>query len=218
MIQNQLTDRRQTLLFRAMQAGLVLVLLIGLYEWNISIVLNSVIALGITFLPAMLRRDYHIPLGAGITLWITTAVFFHAVGALGPYSAVWWWDHMTHVLSASIVAGVGYAATRAIDEHNEDIYLPPRFLFLFILLFVIAFGVAWELLEFLISFVSTTFGTGSILTQYGLEDTIIDLVFDTVGAVLFAILGIERITHVVDALREKLDDRAALLQLDTPLS
>ena len=189
-----------------MEVCLVGVFFIGLDRGNLGIVVNAGVALGVTFLPAILERDYGIPLDAGLTMWITTAVFLHAVGTLGPYTnaTFWWWDHVTHALSASLVAAVGYTTTRAIDRHTEAIYLPPRFMFVFILLFTVAFGVVWEVVEFALGGLSSIVGGGSILTQFGLGDTMMDLLFDTLGGVLVALWGDAYLNDTVRALTTRL--------------
>ena len=70
---------------------------------------------------------------AGLVLWITAAVFFRAFGTgdlpgspTTPYQSLWRYDHVTHALSASIVAAVGYASARAVDVYCEDVSLPSR--------------------------------------------------------------------------------------------
>ncbi|WP_158056442.1 hypothetical protein [Halorussus halophilus] len=207
--QLHVSEHRQEQLTRAMELSLVGIFFIGLDRGNVGIVVNSGIAFLITFLPAILERDYEIPMDAGLSLWITAAVFLHAVGTLGPYSdqTFWWWDHMTHMLSSSLVAAIGYATTRAIDRHTEDIYLPPNFMFVFILLFTIAFGVIWEVIEFALGGLSTVVGT-SVLTQFGLEDTMKDLLFDTLGGVVVATWGAAYLSDVVGALTSRLDGRS----------
>jgi hypothetical protein len=208
------TPKTQRRLSRAMQVVLVGLVFIGLDRGNVGIVVNGVIALVVTYLPAVLERDYHIPMNAGLTLWLTSAVFLHALGTVGLpgsefsfYQTVWWWDHLTHTLSSSVVAAAGYTTVRAIDEHSEEVYLPWQFTFVFVLLFVVAFGVLWEVIEFAVGGVGALFGGGSILTQYGLEDTLLDLVFDIVGGVVVALWGTAYLGDVVGALTRRLDGR-----------
>ncbi|EMA46275.1 hypothetical protein [Halococcus saccharolyticus] len=201
----EITPRHQRIASRAMQVAIALILIVGLVTRNASVVVNAALALAATFLPALLARDYRIPLDAGLTLWITTALFLHTIGMLGLYDDVWWWDHVTHTLSATIVAAVGYVTARAIDVHRDDIYLPPRFLGVFILIFTLAFGVFWEVLEFASRIASAALGLDPVLVQYGLDDSLLDLVFDTVGAVLVAAFGTGAVSEVVDALVARLD-------------
>ena len=211
-IRNRLgvSEERQRTITRGMELCLVGVLFIGLDRGNVGIVVNSGIALLVTFLPAMLERDYDIPMDAALPRWITTAVFLHAVGTLGPYrdASFWWWDHVTHLLSSSLVAAIGYATARALDEHTDKIYFPPRFTFVFILLFVIAFGVVWEVIEFAVGGLAHALGSDAVLTQYGVEDTMKDLLFDTLGGLLVAIWGTAYLSDVVGALTDRLDGRA----------
>jgi len=207
-----LDERRQRQLTRAMQVALLVLIGLGLERGTPGIVVNATIGLLVTQLPAVLRRDYHIPMDSALTLWITAAVFLHALGTAGLpgsttnfYRSVPWWDHLTHTLSSSIVAAVGYSTARAIELHSDDVSLPGRFMFVFILLFVLAFGVFWEVLEFAVAGIATLSGTQSILTQYGLEDTMLDLVFDTLGGVVVAVWGTAHLTDVVGALADRLD-------------
>lgn len=207
-----ISPRRQAQLSRAMQVALGGMVLYGFYKGNLGIVVNAGMGFGVTYLPAILRRDYRLPLDAGLTLWITAAVFLHALGTTGIpgitkpfYGNVPWWDHVTHLLSASLVAAVGYTTARAIDEHTEQIYLPHRFMFVFILLFTMAFGVLWEVIEFTVSEIAMLTGSTSVLTQYGLSDTMLDLVFDTVGGVIVAIWGAAYLSNVASALAARFD-------------
>ncbi|EFW93258.1 hypothetical protein ZOD2009_05322 [Haladaptatus paucihalophilus DX253] len=202
-----ISEHSQRQLTRLMELSLIGIFFVGMDRGNLGIMINSALAFAITLVPAVLKRDYQIPMDAGLTLWITTAVFLHAVGTLGPYQNVWWWDHVTHMLSASLVAGVGYATVRALDAYNPDVYLPPRFMFVFILMFVVAFGVIWEVTEFAVSGLGSILGGRAVLTQYGLEDTMLDLLFDTAGGLITAVWGTAYLTDVTGALADRLDTR-----------
>jgi hypothetical protein len=207
-----LTDRRQRQLTRAMQVSLLVMIGLGLERGSLGIVVNATIGLGVTQLPAVLERDYHIPMDPALTLWITAAVFLHALGTAGLpgsetnfYRSIPWWDHLTHTLSSSIVAAAGYATARAVELHSDAVSLPGRFMFVFILLFVLAFGVFWEVIEFGVAGLAALLGTQSVLTQYGLEDTMLDLLFDTLGGVVVAVWGTAHLTDLVGALAERFD-------------
>ena len=215
-----LSERVQHALVWLMEVALAAMFVVGLYIGNTGVVVNCGIALLVAQLPPILQRDYGIPMDLGLTLWITTAVFLHALGTMplpaglvevvgsapdgaayaSLYSSDGWWDHLTHGLSASVVAGVGYATARALDEYASGVHFPPRFMFVYILLFVIAFGVLWEVIEFGIGELAVLLGMGSVLTQYGLSDTMLDLVFDTVGGALVGVWGTARLNDVAKAL------------------
>jgi hypothetical protein len=78
-------------------------------------------------------------------------------------------------------------------------------MFVFILLFVLAFGVFWEVVEFAVAGAATLSGTPAVLVQYGLDDTMLDLLFDTLGGVVVAVWGTAHLTDVVGALADRLD-------------
>ena len=205
-------EHRQHQITWAMEVGLMAMFGLGLVRTNTGVLVNTGIALLVTQLPSVLERDLGIPMDAGLTLWITSAVFLHAFGTVGvpwspltPYQSVWWYDHLTHGLSASVVAAVGYSTVRALDVHTDDVSYPPEFTVVFVFLFVLAFGVLWEVIEFSVAGLAAVVGSGNVLTQYGLEDTMLDLIFDTVGAAVVAIWGGARLSGVVDALAERFD-------------
>lgn len=222
-----LSSRRQRQIARLLETSLIGMLFIGLYLGKFGIVLNAGIGVAVTQLVPLLERDYGIPMDPALTLWITAAVFLHGlgtiplpvdvVGLIGPvpagqervslYAAGGPWDHLTHFFSASVVAAVGYSTTRALDAHTENIHIPPKFMFVFILQFVIAFGVLWEVLEFALAGLGSVLGSGAILTQYGIEDTMKDLLFDVAGAVIVGVWGTAHLTDVVWALEKRLADR-----------
>jgi len=208
----RISTATQQLLSRILSLALIGLLGVGIERGNVGIIVNSAVAILVTQLPALLERDYGITLDPALTLWITAAAFFHALGTVGfPgaeenfYVTVWWWDHLTHALSSSVVAAVGYTTVRALDEHTTDISIPSRFMFVFLLLFVMAFGVFWEVIEFSITLAASATGNDTILTQFGLRDTMLDLVFDAIGAVLVAIWGTAHLTGVVGHVETLLD-------------
>jgi hypothetical protein len=192
------------------------IFLFGLWQGQSGIAVNAGVGLLVTFLPAVLSRRYDFTMDVGLVLWITVAMFLHAFGTvplprldfLSPYGGTWWWDHMTHAMSSSLVAGTAYATLRAIDEYTDAIRMPTQFLFVYLLMFVLAFGVLWELLEFYISVVGYLLGGGTILTQYGLDDTVLDLVYNTLGGVLVALFGTAHLTGVSDQLVARLQLRS----------
>jgi len=203
----------QARLVRVLQALMVGILVLGIVIGNAGIAVNAAVGLLVTQLPAVIERRYDITMDVALVLWITVAMFLHAlgtlslpaVGFLSPYKSTWWWDHMTHALSSSLVAGAAYAVTRALEEHTEYIAMPPKFMFAYLLLFVMAFGVIWELVEFYVGVASDLVGTGKVLTQYGLDDTILDLFYNTLGGLLVATFGTAHLTDLADQLQLRIE-------------
>ncbi|USZ69322.1 hypothetical protein NGM10_06180 [Halorussus salilacus] len=201
-----LDDRRQKRVVGVLQVVLAGITLYGVYRVNVGLAINAAIPLGVTFLPAYLERDTRISMDPGLVLWMTAAVFLHAVGALGVYQWMGWYDQVAHALSASVVAGVGYATVRAFDRHSEAVSFPSEFVFAFLFVFVMAFGVLWEIMEFATGLASQVVGGEAVLAQYGIDDIIYDLAFNQVGALVVAVWGHAHLSGVSRDLSREMDD------------
>lgn len=201
-----LDDDRERQLVRLLQAGLLVIAAYGFYRGETGIVANGLVPLAVTLVPTYLRRDRNISMDTSYVLWISIAVFVHAVGSLGFYESIPWYDSVTHALSATIVAGTGYAAVKAIDRNSEQTNLPAELQFAFILVFVMAFGVFWEIIEFTLGLASQLLGGEAVLAQYGLDDTVTDLLFNQLGAIIVAGWDAARPQEAADTATEAMDD------------
>lgn len=195
------TDQRR--LTRGMQALLLAIVGYGLLAGQPKAITNGAIAFGITLLPSLIERNYSLTLDPWLAMWITTAVFLHTLGSAGLYAQIGWWDSITHAMSASLVAAVGYTAARAIDLHSDDIHVPRRFVFVYILVVVLSFGVIWELFEFGLDVVADATGLTMPLAQRGLDDTVRDLMFNSLGALVVAAFGQAHLTGVAETLGDR---------------
>jgi hypothetical protein len=182
-------DHQHTLLVRALQLVLVGIAGLAVVQGNATLTINSAGPLLITFLPALFRREYDYTMDTGLVLWITLAATLHAVGALSLYGLFGWYDSLAHALSASIVAGVGYALARSVERHTTAVTFTRGFRATFVILFVVAVGVAWEIIEFASGGLATLTGGEAVLAQYDTADIINDLVFNVIGAILVATLA-----------------------------
>lgn len=196
--------RNQRRIARAMQLVLLGLIGYGIVAGQPKPITNGGIGLLVTFLPAVMRRNYNLALDPWLALWITTAVFLHTLGSAGLYAQIGWWDHLTHAMSASLIAAFGYTTARTIDLHNDVIHIPRRVFFVYIFVVVLSFGVIWELFEFALDVVATETGVTMPLAQHGLDDTVRDTMFNSLGALLVAAFGQAHLTNVAEGLRERL--------------
>jgi hypothetical protein len=201
-----ISDEKQKLATKGMQIILLILLLAGIFLKDLSTTINASTGLAITFVPYFITRKYDIPHDTGLTLWITLAVFLHLLGTFAFYENIVRWDNVTHALSACVVAASGYTLIRAIDIYVDEIYIPPRLLFLFILIFVLAMGVIWEIIEFLTDGITTELGYKAILAQHGIHDTMTDLLFDLFGAIIAATWGTAYLSDISYRLADKFED------------
>ena len=186
---------------RLVLAGIVVY---GLVTGEPKAITNGGVSLLITFVPALLERNYRIPLDPWLGLWITLAVFLHTMGSAGLYARIGWWDHLTHAMSASLVAGVGYTFARAVDLHSDRIHLPRQFFFVYVVIVVLSFGVIWELFEFGLDIAADATGISMPLAQHGIDDTVRDLMFNSLGALLVAAFGQAHLSGVTERALEGL--------------
>lgn len=200
-----ISDRQERLLVRGMQTVLAGLVLYGVVTLQLGMVSNGVLALAITFLPALLRREYDYSMDAGLVLWITVAVFLHSIGSLGPYGAFPWYDAVTHTISSTVIAGIGYASLRAVEHHTGEVETPTAFRAVFIVVFVLAAGVIWEIVEFASGGLASVTGARAPLTVMGIDDIVSDMIFNTVGAVLVAGGGTGYFDGPASFLRRRLD-------------
>jgi uncharacterized membrane protein YjdF len=192
-----------------MQLVLFSLVVYGIIARQPTAITNGSMALVVTFIPALLRRNYDFPLDPWLGLWVTTAVFLHTLGSAGLYAQIPRWDNLTHAMSATVVAGAGYTVARAIDLHSEDIHIPRQFVFVYILVVILSAGVIWELLEFALDVIADATGLAMPLTQKNLDDTVRDLMFNSLGALLVAVFGQAHLAGVAEALRDRLAERSA---------
>lgn len=177
---------RERLLARALQAVLLALAVYGTVTARYTVAVTGALTFCLTLVPGYLRKDYGVPLGPGVTAWITAAAVLHAVGYLGPYRTVGWYDQLTHTFSATVIAAGGYALVRAADVHSDSVDLPNEFAAAYVIVFVLALGVFWEVAEHFAEVVARAVGARSALVQYGLDDIVYDLTFNAAGAVVVA--------------------------------
>ncbi|MFC7138146.1 hypothetical protein ACFQRB_20070 [Halobaculum litoreum] len=119
-----------------------------------------------------------------LPLWVGLAGLLHVVGMLGWYDTVWWWDHLTHTVSAALLTALVYAGLLVVARADPVAALTGPGVGVVAVGFVFAVGVFWELVELMARDLSERLDIEPVLVHYGWRDTGFDLVFDVVGAVL----------------------------------
>lgn len=174
--------------------ALVTTLWIGVRRGDAAVAVNAVAALGAVASPLLLEYvvaglvDAAVSFGPVLTLSIAIAGVLHMLGMLGWYDRIWWWDHVTHTVSAALVAAIIYSWVLVA---GADV-LPGalgRSAAAATLGLTLAAGICWELLEHAARKLSDRVGVERVLEHYGRFDTPLDLLFDVVGAVL--VVGVD---------------------------
>lgn len=161
------------------------------WRWkNFPAIVNGIVALVAALTPSLLELGGTHFYGAAITLhpslsvWIAGAGFLHMLGMLGWYDAVSGWDHLTHTVSAALVAAFVYASFLTSLQHSPTTPFDEAYAALFTILFTLGAGVFWELIELAARAVGEYIDRPPVLEYYGPRDTVLDMVFNGVGAVV----------------------------------
>lgn len=178
------------------QAAIVLAIVEGVRRRNPAAVGNGLLALGAALFPAILRAllrwgpGVTLDFGPELPLWIAVAGLIHAVGMLGLYDTVWWWDHLAHTVSAALVTALVYAAVLVAFRAGP---LAPRSSAAVVgttIGLLLVFAVFWELIEVLARYVAERYDVGPFLVIYGPYDWAYDLAYNLVGAGLVLVLNV----------------------------
>jgi hypothetical protein len=157
----------------------------GYYQnWFIvAVSLTALILLIVT--PALLKK---LKLDFSSWLGIFSLVFIYASLFLGEiwnfYYKFWWWDLLLHTLFGFIIGLIGISMVYFMNSKEKKIHLNASFIAMFGFCFSVTLGVFWEFFEF---FMDTTFGT--TMLKSGLLDTIGDLIVNSFGAFVVAIIA-----------------------------
>ena len=167
-------------------------LLWGVRRHDVAVVVNAVLSLAAVAVPvgADLIAPYWVGARLSIPLQLPLVIgaagLLHMLGMIGWYDTVWWWDHVTHTVSAALIAAVVYAWLLIVGTPST-IPIDPR---LAAVGFTLLAGVVWELVEWVLRLLSERLGIERLLKRYGRLDTPLDLLFDMVGAVLVVTLDV----------------------------
>lgn len=180
--------------------GIIALLLLGVRRRDASVVVNGAVSLAAAAAPPVLERRYDVSLRPWQRLWVSTSMLLHVIGMLGAYERFRWWDHVTHALSGSIVAGVSYVIARTTAERGDRVSVPSGYTAEFVFGCTLGLGLLWELLEYLIHVARARFGIAPVLVHYGRLDTALDLAFDVVGAAFVVSFGPHLLENVVESI------------------
>ena len=172
------------------QAVLVIGLLLFLYSRNWENVFLTGLVILLTLVPAFLFRRYRVVTPPEFQLAAAAFVFLSLFmgSALDFYYRFWWWDLVLHTASGFLLGIIGFVALFVLNQTDRvRPAMTPAFIAFFGVTFAVTLGVAWEIFEFAVDTVRPAINMQS--TETGVRDTMVDLIVDTVGAVIVALMG-----------------------------
>ena len=182
--------RPQTL-YRVFLWGLVAFLVAGLVgsvlegQWMNAATVAGILIL--TIVPWRLTRQARIYVPPEFEvlaiLFVFASLFLGEIR--GYYVRFWWWDLLLHSISGLLLGILGFSLVYVLNRREDiQLFMKPAFVALFAFTFAVAAGALWEIFEF---GMDVLFGLN--MQKSGLPDTMGDLIVDTAGALVMALVG-----------------------------
>ncbi len=156
-------------------------LVFGLWELSFVAIATLALAVAPAFLASRLDISLPVPFVVATTIFIFASVFMGELFDF--YERVWWWDIALHGASSIGFGLIGFLFVFMLFE--GDRYAAPPFAMAFIAFCVgVMVGTMWEVFEFAMD---SWFGLN--MQKTGLDDTMLDLIINAIGASLGAFAG-----------------------------
>ncbi len=172
---------------------IIMVVIFGLeiFAANYLTAIAAFLAFLISLMPMFWDRNFKFHAPWQIDFSITLALFLHIFGVfydLYHSNQWWWWDNMTHFLGTAVIAILAFYLIFILD-YTEKINLTATMMAMATWLAALAIGALWEIAEY---YIDQWLGTNLV---QGITDTIHDLLFDILGAVVVATIGASYVRH-----------------------
>jgi uncharacterized membrane protein YjdF len=173
-----------------LQFLILMTVLFSIVTGNFFISVVGTIALCITFIPNYFGRKTHIIIPWEVTSLIAFALYLHIAGySQGWYASLYpYYDKVAHFVATIMVGMIGFLLVVILHRLGQ-MRLSRLMSFFFILLFTMAVGCFWEIFEYSMDLVFGNRLFFNRLLQHGLDDTMIDLIFDFIGGLIAAAFG-----------------------------
>src|SRR6478609_6621677 len=167
-------------------AGVIGIIL--LHDWADAVLTTLVIVL--TLVPRLLKRRFRVDVPPEFQLvaavFVFCAIFLGT--ALGFYGRFHWWDTALHTTSGCLLGIVGFISVFLINgtDHRPE-GMRVSLIAVFGFMFAVTLGVFWEIYEFIAD--NLIPGLDMQVVATGPNDTMIDMIVNTIGAAVVALLG-----------------------------
>ena len=165
--------------------------------------------------PLFIKRSYHISLPWIMELLIVVAFSFHVWGGVLHLYSLVYYDKIAHFSVSAIVAFFALTIIYLLDVYWEGLHMDIFMVGFFISIFTIAMGTIWEIGEFASDQI---FSHGIPVAQISLQDTMTDLIADSLAGIIVGVTGalsirrgeLKDIIHPLDREMEKISNRSFL--------
>lgn len=162
-------------------------------------ILQCMLGLVVMTLPSAIARRWKLEIPNPI--YVLYYVFLYCAVFLGEvadfYYTVPHWDTVLHFFSGAMLSALGFILVDLLNRaENVRVNLSPLFVSLFAFCFALASGAVWEIYEYTVDTVmhlnmqkyATEAGV-ELVGRAALRDTMKDIIFDALAALMVAVLG-----------------------------
>jgi hypothetical protein len=168
---------------------IIIFLTISILKLHWIWIFGCTLALIVSFIPIIIKRNYQITLPLVLEIFVTLALILHVGGGLfGAYN-IPHYDTLTHFVSSFLVAFLAFVVIYILDEYWDGLMMDKYAMAFVVVIATISMGVIWEFNEWITDIV---FGTNE---QWGYDDTIKDLFIDMIAGIFMAAIGVSMIKH-----------------------
>lgn len=182
---------------------IVSIIIISIYQQQWVYIFGGVVALTLSLIPTILKRNYQITLPLVLDILIVASLLLHIGGGLvDAYHTIPNYDSLAHFTSAFFVAFLSFVVIYTLHIYWASLKMDKYAMALLVVFCTIAFGVVWEFNEWVSDLVFHTF------EQWGYTDTIKDLAINALAGTIMAIIGVSMIKKgSFDTLTEDFSDQ-----------
>ncbi|KLK88621.1 hypothetical protein SZ63_06400 [Methanoculleus sediminis] len=161
-------------------ANVLLALSLGEY----SQVFGGVVAFCLTLVPAVVTHRWNITLPWQVNLLIVLSLYLHIAGEIRGFYMLYYpyYDKIAHLISGITVSVLAFVIVLLLDRFSR-LNLSRWMIVGFVVIAAMAMEGFWEIYEWLFD---TFLGTN---LQHGLDDTMLDMIFVLIGAIVVALAG-----------------------------
>jgi hypothetical protein len=201
-------ESRWSFVADVLRIAIVFFLAVAISNHDLQWTLESISAIIIYSVPILLKRVWNFKLPVIIDFLIVFALFLHVGmgGVFDVYYAFPDFDIITHFVSAVLIAFLALIAIYLLDKYWDGLYINIYAIAFAVVVITMASGVVWELGEWTSD---ALFGLGA---QWSLDDTMTDLLVNTIGGIFMALVGINLIkTGRLEEMTKDMDNRVDTL-------
>ncbi|HIS79692.1 MAG TPA: hypothetical protein IAD03_10025 [Candidatus Caccousia stercoris] len=165
----------------------------------VLMLLQCIVGVVAMLLPSLLRHKWQLIIPS--KMMVLFAVFLYCAIFLGEVRSFYYnvphWDTILHTFSGAMLGALGFSVINFLNRTDRvPMNLSPVFVAFFTLCFAVFLGVVWEFYEFTTDGLLHTnmqkFALESgepLVGRAALMDTMKDLIVDTIGALVMAVIG-----------------------------